>query len=124
MGVYQTVLKTYQMAFLCGLQIAAWYAEWCAAEEREPLGAPSHYYSRVTRDDLDTLRVIDGKAEGNRSFAVGGIHPEHMPYIRTFANWLADLDMIQYPTVCVQELGVDMHKGQYYNDFYKGVLQI
>ena len=59
---------------------------------------------------MDALRVIDGKSEGNPGFTVGGIHPEHMPYVKTFANWLANLDMIQYPTVCVQELGVDMHK--------------
>ena len=93
-------------------KIASWYAEWCAAEGREPLGAPSHYYSLVTRDDVDALRVNDDGAKSDQGTKVGCIHPEHLPYVETFANWLADPDMIQYPTVCVQELGVDIHKGQ------------
>ena len=93
-------------------KIALWYAEWCAAEGREPLGVPSHYYSLVTRDDVDALRVNDDEAKGDPGTTVGRIHPEHLPYVKTFANWLADPGMIQYPTVCVQELGVDIHKGR------------
>lgn len=91
-------------------KIASWYAEWCATEGREPLEAPSRYYSVVTRDDVEALRVND-KAKGDPGTTIGRIHPEHLPYVETFANWLADPDMIQYPTVCVQELGVDIHKG-------------
>ena len=90
-------------------KIASWYAEWCAAEGREPLGPPSSYYSLVTRDDVDALRVNDKAKAG---MTASCIHPEHFPYVETFANWLADPDMIQYPTVCVQELGVDIHKEQ------------
>lgn len=99
-------------------KIASWYTEWCATEGREPLGAPTCYYSLVTRDDLVALRVDDDKAKGDPGSAVGPIHPEHLPYVKTFANWLANPDMIQYPTVCVQELGVDIHKGQDLNDVY------
>ena len=103
-------------------KIASWYAEWCAAEGREPLGTPSHYYSLVTRDDMDALRVNDDDkaGKGDPGTTVGRTHPEHLPYVKTFANWLADPGMIQYPTVCVQELGVDIHKGQDLCDVYTG----
>lgn len=113
-------------------KVQGWYKDWVKEYGCDPLGPPDQYFSYIDYETLVRLKESADEEEGgttlqsfhddmsllsftepvDSTIAPGTsshIHPCHLPYLKTFAKWIVDPNLVKYPVVCVQEEGIDLN---------------